>query len=62
MYRIIDTGSDGGGIAGGLLSVPEGASYVTFYVRVGSLEGAAARAQELGANIRVPPREVAPGL
>ncbi len=58
-YRMVDTGE---GITGGLVTVPEPASYVTFYVRVEDLDAAAARAQELGATIRVAPREVAPGL
>ena len=58
-YRMIDTGA---GISGGLVTVAEESSYVTFYVRVDDLDASAARAEELGATIRVAPREVAPGL
>ena len=59
-YRMIDPGN--GSIGGGLVTVPEEASYVTFYVRVEDLEASAARAEQLGATIRVAPRQVAPGL
>ena len=59
-YRMIDPG--GAGIGGGLVTVGAESSYVTFYVRVDDLEASAARAEELGATIRVPPRQVAPGL
>ena len=59
-YRMIDPG--GGGIGGGLVTVAKESSYVTFYVRVDDLEASAARAQQLGATIRVAPRQVAPGL
>ncbi len=59
-YRMIDPG--GGGIGGGLVTVPEGSSYLTFYVRVEDLDASAARAEQLGATIRVAPRQVAPGL
>lgn len=59
-YRMIDPG--GTGIGGGLVTVPQESSYVTFYVRVDDLDESAARAEELGATIRVSPRQVAPGL
>jgi predicted enzyme related to lactoylglutathione lyase len=59
-YRMVDPG--GAGIGGGLVTVPEEFSYVTFYVRVDDLEASTARAEQLGATIRVPPRQVAPGL
>ena len=60
-YRMIDPGGDGG-IGGGLVTVAEESSYVTFYVRVEDLDASVARAADLGATIRVPPRQVAPGL
>ena len=59
-YRMVDPG--GGGIGGGLVTVPQEAAYVTFYVRVEDLEASTAQAEQLGARIRVPPRQVAPGL
>ena len=59
-YRMIDPG--GAGIGGGLVTVPEESSYVTFYVRVEDLDASTARAEQLGASIRMPPRQVAPGL
>ncbi len=54
-YRMIDPG--GAGIGGGLVTVPEESSYVTFYVRVEDLDDSAARAEKLGATIRVAPRQ-----
>ena len=59
-YRIIDPG--GAGIGGGLVTVPEGSSYLTFYVRVEDLDASAARAEQLGGRLRVAPRQVAAGL
>ena len=41
-YRMVDPG--GGGIGGGLVTVPQEAAYVTFYVRVEDLEASTAQA------------------
>ena len=58
-----NTDSDGVGIGGGVGAGPEGYDgHVTFYVDVPDVEGALARAEELGGSRMMGPDEVMPGL
>lgn len=59
-YGLVE-GSDGG-IGGGIMSLPESVpAYVTIYVQVDDLEGAIAKAAELGGGLIRPP-EAIPGV
>ena len=58
-----NTDADGVGIGGGVGAGPEGYDgHVTFYVEVPDVEGALARAEELGGSRMMGPDEVMPGL
>jgi hypothetical protein len=58
-----NTDTDGVGIGGGVGAGPEGYDgHVTFYVEVPDVEGALARAEELGGSRMMGPDEVMPGL
>ena len=58
-----NTNPDGVGVGGGISSGPEGYDgHVTFYVEVPDVEGALARAEELGGSRMMGPDEVMPGL
>ena len=58
-----NTNSDGVGIGGGVGAGPEGYDgHVTFYVEVPDVEGALARAEELGGSRMMGPEEMSPGL
>ena len=60
-YRIVHTDA-GRGIDGGLGSFPGAPAYTTVYVHVDDVDAAVARAQELGATVLAPAREVSPGV
>ncbi len=53
-YGFVTT-SDEGGIDGGIRHEPDGTAEVVLYVEVPDLAAALARAEELGAQVRVPP-------
>ena len=55
-YGQIHTG-DEGGIGGGIRHEPEGRAEVVFYVKVPNLAVAVAKAEQLGAAVRIPPIE-----
>jgi uncharacterized protein len=58
-----NTTSDGIGIGGGISSGPDGyPGHVTFYVEVDDVEGALAKAEQLGGTRMMGPDEVMEGL
>lgn len=59
-YRMVDTQSDGQGIAGGIWpSPPDGHALVQLFVEVADVDAAVERVAELGASI-VMPKQVLP--
>ncbi len=60
-YRVVDTGSLDG-IQGGIWpSPPEGHNFVQLFIRVASVSEYAARAEQLGARVIMPPQTLPQG-
>lgn len=59
-YRIVDTDSDGTGIAGGIMEMSEGEPFVTFYVAVPDVDAALEQVATLG-GATVMPKDAVPG-
>lgn len=55
-YAYLETGSEEG-LTGGIRHEPDGRAEIVLYVEVEDLEASIARAEGLGATIRIPPME-----
>jgi predicted enzyme related to lactoylglutathione lyase len=60
-YGLVDTGSNGSGIPGGV-GDGQGSSWATFYVQSDDLAGSLAKAGQLGGKTITPPMELPMGI
>jgi len=60
-YGMVDTATDGAGIAGGIAGAMDGKSRVTVYAQVPDLQASLDKAVALGGTVLMPPTEI-PGV